>query len=185
VTRGAVYWHFRDKAALFDAMQIRAKLPQKDVINHLLSEEDATPEALERLGVSCREILHTMVADERRRRVYTILLFRCEYGEEMRHSAERMRENNRQMKERLTRFFELSAQRGTLSRAWPPQAATLALDGLMFGLINRLLQTDEPREALGGSQACVDSFFRSLAEPAQAAAQEPENTGRTMERQAT
>src|ERR1043165_9375663 len=32
VTRGAIYWHFKDKAKLFDAMMQRVVLPAEDLL---------------------------------------------------------------------------------------------------------------------------------------------------------
>jgi AcrR family transcriptional regulator len=166
VTRGAVYWHFRDKVALFEAMQARARLPQEDVLECLLAARTAAPEALNRLGLACRDVLHTLAHDDQRRRVYTILLRRCEYVEEMHAAAERMRHNNRQVVERVTRFFALAAESGTLAPHWSPPLAALALDGLMFGLITRLLESERPGEVATLSQDTVDAFFRSLSNPA-------------------
>ena len=47
VTRGAVYWHFKNKAALFDAMMQRVSLPMEEMSARI---SEATPEI--RFGIS-------------------------------------------------------------------------------------------------------------------------------------
>src|ERR1700743_396684 len=74
VTRGAVYWHFKDKIQLCEAMMQRVFLPQEDILEQLATRETATP--LEDLKSACGHSLNLMATDKRRQRVVSILMFR-------------------------------------------------------------------------------------------------------------
>src|SRR5579872_3748718 len=73
VTRGAVYWHFRNKLDLFEAMKTRAQLPQGDVMDRLAAGEIDAP--LPVLKETCCDCLRLIASDEKRRRVFAIMLF--------------------------------------------------------------------------------------------------------------
>jgi TetR/AcrR family acrAB operon transcriptional repressor len=55
MTRGAIYWHFKDKNALFKAMCDRAFLPMEVLLNEITSSTDDDPLlALRRLNLHFR-----------------------------------------------------------------------------------------------------------------------------------
>lgn len=161
VTRGALYWHFADKVALFEAMQARARLPQEDVIARLLDDNAVHP--LAGLCTACSDALRLVATDERRRRVYTILLKRCEYVEEMQEAAERKKRNMTEILDRLTRLFERAARDGALSPGWPPRLAAFSLHGLMLGLLSDWLDRPGDFDLATVGPQCVEAFFRGLA----------------------
>jgi len=81
LTRGAVYWHFRDKADLFNAMMDRAVLPFEQHWLEGAASDAADP--LSRLRELLHDILRQLAVDERLRRVFTISTQKVEYVGEL------------------------------------------------------------------------------------------------------
>ena len=80
VTRGAIYWHFKDKADLFDAMLERVTVPlEADVEQLLASERDPLRAWCAHL---CRA-LHQIAHDTQTRRVLQIAMQKVEHAAEM------------------------------------------------------------------------------------------------------
>ncbi|MFO7482649.1 TetR family transcriptional regulator [Oceanibaculum nanhaiense] len=168
VTRGAVYWHFRNKIDLFEAMQQRTRLPQEDVLEELA--ENGSDDPLEALRDSCKGALVTIARDDQRRRVCCILLHRCEYVEEMGEPEIRQLRNKEHMIALLIRIFETAQKLGTLAPHWTPLTAALGLHGLMHGLISDWVNGSIPHDLAEYGPPCVDGFFEALiARPAKVA----------------
>ena len=87
VTRGAVYWHFQNKAHLFHEMLNQVRLPPEQMAERLCSCTQQQP--LRALRELCLDGISALGRDEQKRRVMTILLHRCEFTEELREAEER------------------------------------------------------------------------------------------------
>src|SRR5258708_36765332 len=77
VTRGAISWHFKDKAELFDAMMQRVVLP----VDAMLAGADCCEEAnpLELLRRATLDVLLRTARDPRTQRGFDIAYHNCEY----------------------------------------------------------------------------------------------------------
>lgn len=147
VTRGAVYWHFADKAALFFAMR-DTSLPAVDQADvFLLSENIANP--LDAIEQSMLSFFDTLANCAEVRETFEIMYLRCEYVDEF---APVLHEINKpchdflaKLKLAYQRALDLGCMRGGLD----PDA--MALDSISFigGLFNNWLSSqpgDELRE---------------------------------------
>lgn len=157
MTRGAIYWHFADKAALFEAMQERGRLPQE--IAAALMEASASNDPLRHLGDVTIEALRHLAADKRSQRVCAIMLLRCEFVGEMAGVLERMRTADKQMHEAVHAAFEDLAQRDLLSPRWTPETATHAHLASIGGLIKHWLGTDKRFDLLQVGEPLVRCLF--------------------------
>ncbi|HQA10069.1 MAG: TetR family transcriptional regulator [Zoogloea sp.] len=78
VTRGAVYWHFKNKSDLFFAMREEATLPFLDRV--IFDEEDDDP--LGGIERALQEIIRVLVDQPQTRETLDIVTFKCEYVDE-------------------------------------------------------------------------------------------------------
>jgi TetR/AcrR family transcriptional regulator, acrAB operon repressor len=77
-TRGAIYWHFRDKADLFNAMIDRVRLPLEDAFRSVL-ETEAGRDPMPALRAALEQVLDRAVNDARTRCVFEVATHKVEY----------------------------------------------------------------------------------------------------------
>jgi len=158
VTRGAIYWHFTGKLALVRAMQERAYQPQEEFIEarDLLND----PDPLGALHQVTTESIARFAADERAKRVYSIMTMRCELVGEMEEAVLCFRDAEDQMRATIIAVFERAQLRGDLHPAWTPQTAMEACTCVFSGLFNQWLLSCENFDIVEVGSLLVDSLFQ-------------------------
>lgn len=160
VTRGAVYWHFRNKADVFDAMYCRVHLPMEDLFNQVLSLEDGG--AVAALRDFCVQSLLSLARNPRRRRVYTILFHRCEFIGELGDSNERLIAIQHRGLASMEALFRRERELGTLPHVCPRLAAVTIHTG-MLGLYFDYLREPTAYDLEHQAASLVDLMFRCVS----------------------
>ncbi|QDQ28465.1 TetR family transcriptional regulator [Chitinimonas arctica] len=141
MTRGAIYWHFANKAAIFTAMCDRVSLPMQAMLNTLVADPGDDP--LGRLVQDGADILRQVANDPRTLRVFEIILFKTELSEVvaevMAEEAERAASCRRQM----AIVLQAAQRLGQLPAHVDCYLAAFALNSFLIGCIREWLELRE------------------------------------------
>lgn len=164
LTRGAIYWHFADKLALFDAMMARIDLPMEQALAAAeAGAQDGRPAdplaALRTLAL----VPFTLMREEPRvRRVFTILMHRAEFVGDLAPLAGRQHEALRAFLVRLERLFEAARRAGALAPGTDPRLAAIALLALTDGLLRLCTQGDCSELLMAAVAPAVDALLAGV-----------------------
>ena len=138
VTRGAIYWHFANKAELFNAMREQVTLPLVDRTDFaLLEPPDGDPlTGIERFMHSVAE---AVLQDKDTRKTFEILSLKCEYVDELRHELTRQGRQCSELLQTLTRRYRDAAAAGTLRADIDPDLAGMESCAFVIGVVRMSL----------------------------------------------
>ena len=160
VTRGAIYWHFRDKAELFDAMMQRVVLPAEEMLERAECTGEADPLRLLR-GATVDVLLRT-ARDPRMQRVFEIAYHKCEYvgdaeGVRARHIA-----SQNECLKTIETGFRACVAAGRLPASVNPRVAAVGAMSLVSGLIANWVLDRKSFALERHAETLVDVYFRGL-----------------------
>jgi TetR/AcrR family acrAB operon transcriptional repressor len=145
VTRGAVYWHFRNKADLFMAVRTDTGSLLK-----LSPEKGADP--LHRLELSLLESIRRLRLEDKTRQTYEVMLWRCEYVGEFSTVRDDLMEAGRSYLDEVGDLYREARDAGLTDPRLDPALAALETFCLYAGVLKVWLA------------APADSILRNNAE---------------------
>lgn len=162
VTRGAVYWHFESKAAVFDAMMQRVACPLESMLLDL-GHGESDGATLERIRQAVVNLLQRVSGDEQVRRVFDIAWHKCEYVADTAEIRDRYLQVGRQHLEAMTAAFALVQREGRLAPGVVPALAARGLLALLEGLIGKWTLDPEAYPLAEEGTAIVEAYLRGVA----------------------
>jgi len=138
ITRGGVYWYYKNKQEIFLAIHEKLHTSLTDEIIRLIEDDPADPlGAIERF---CVDMFRRMRTDESFFKTLSIFNVKCEYSGE---PAYLMEEQNRRIEEALaymTSVFEKAQARGLVFGDVAPSTIPIALACFIEGVVTVYLK---------------------------------------------
>jgi TetR/AcrR family acrAB operon transcriptional repressor len=160
VTRGAIYWHFRNKSELFTAMVGRVTLPPEDMASR--GDDPADEDPLVLLKNAAVGALKRTATDMQRQRVFDIVTHKCEYIEEMAGVKARLNEIKCNCVDRTEKAIRNAMKRGQLPKNLDARLAAIGLDAMIFGLISNWLADRSYVKLERDAEALIDRYLSCL-----------------------
>lgn len=165
VSRGAIYWHFKDKGALFNAMMDRITLPLEiafDVAACPTAPSNGKFDLLLRIRQATLDALSQIVNDAQMRRVLEVSTQKVEYVDAL--QAVRLR-HIAVMRGFVGRFEQAIASAALNARmllTMPAHTAALGFHALVEGLIQNWLLESQAFDLLEVGRRTIDAYLRGL-----------------------
>jgi TetR/AcrR family acrAB operon transcriptional repressor len=161
VTRGAIYWHFKDKSAVFNAMIDRVRLPMEQSTALLGMQGDTRP--LTTLRAQLLGILTSMAGDEQAQRVVEIVTHKVEYVGDLVAVRERRLQIRRDFLALLERTLRSGQRRGEIVRVPSAKKMAIGLHALLDGLIRNWMLDPSAFDLLAVGRGAFDAHLAGLA----------------------
>jgi TetR/AcrR family transcriptional regulator, acrAB operon repressor len=160
LTRGAIYWHFTDKADLFNAMMERATMPLEETDSVCgFKSADIT---LAQMREGFVGVLKRVVADPQMKRVFAIATHKVEYTDEMRAARDRHLEVRNACLADVARVLRQAMRRGELARRMPAKTAAVGLHALLDGLLQNWMLDPAGFDLVKVGGQVLDAYLGSL-----------------------
>ena len=160
MTRGAIYWHFKNKVDLFEAMAERIRLPLESLSDACADRDE--PDPLGRLREFWVQALKEAARNSRRRRILTILFHKCELNQEAKQLEVRRQSAIIDYLQHMQGCLQSAIDKGQLPADLNTHQAAVAKHALFIGLLNNWLFLPGSFDLEACAEPMVDSYFDML-----------------------
>lgn len=161
VTRGAVYWHFKNKAEVVDAVINRVSVPFYHGLERVSRADGTTP--LRDLRETLRASLSDLANTSRVRCVIEVIELRSEVPAEGDAISDLRKAGMRKTHARISAAFERAAALGQLRPDMDPESCARSLHFVIYGALRMYLLDPEHIDLKRDALAAIDLVLRAVA----------------------
>lgn len=159
MTRGAIYWHFKDKKELFHALCDRAFLPMETLLNEISGSSIDEPIAtIRRLNL---HFLRQVTINPRQTKVFDIIFHRCEKTAEM-QSFIQERESRAECIDQIAEIFKAAVAKGELPLNTDIAIAVQINHAFLVGLAHEWLIDPSAYDLSACAETMIDVLIAGL-----------------------
>ncbi len=156
-TRGAIYWHFKNKADVFNAMMARITLPMEEALQRLGHNPGQQP--LTELQRALLDALDKIATDERTRRVFEVATLKVEYVDELLAVKLRQLQTQQAVTQNIQRSLMDACVQSAQTMTVPAAIAAQGLHALVVGLIQTWLLEPKAFDLVAMAEPCIRAYL--------------------------
>ncbi len=160
VTRGAIYWHFKNKADVFEAMMERMTLPMEEMVAR--AGDNAITDPLVIVRNCALTVLERLAADPQYQRVLEICCYKVEYVDEMEQLRARHIECRSECLAKIEQGLRQASKKGLLAPGVNPRLAAVGLHALVDGLMLNWVLDPKYLSLAKAAKPLIDGYIDGL-----------------------
>ena len=160
LTRGAVYWHFRDKTDVFTAMCDRVQLPMEATLARVGEIHHHDPLAALR-GVAVNALVQ-LATDPGVQAVFDVIFHKCEFAAEFATIAARRRTTDSACHLSVERLLQQAVAKRQLPRDTDTRVAALGMNAFMVGVMHQWVRLPAAYDLERAAPQMIDLFLAGL-----------------------
>lgn len=161
LTRGAIYWHFKNKLDLFSALHEQM---HGVFMEHLTAVQNVeTDQPLHQLATMCTNMLCEIYDNEDHRKALSIFTLKCDYSGDMAPFLAIQNEKKMEGVEVIHALFRRAIELGQLRNNTDEKILSLSMFCYICGIMTESLRSPDLVDMKTQSKALVDIFFKGIA----------------------
>ncbi len=160
LTRGAIYWHFKNKGDLFEAMIQRVVLPMEQMAERFADMALEDPLLFVKAGAM--NAFRLIETDKRTQCVFEVMIHKCEAVGDMAAVRERQRDNRNECLAYVEQGFVNAVKKGQLPKSVHPRHAAIGMHALVDGLITNWVMAPGYFSLTKDGERIIDSYLAGL-----------------------
>ena len=160
VSRGAIYWHFKNKMEIFDVLHERLYQPLSEMILKDMKLDHPFP--LQKMQQLCIDLMLDVADNKQKQYAITLFLIKMDYSGDLQKYRQPHRERKHANVDLFRHYFEKAIARKQLSAEQDPAALAMAVRCYLKGIVFEYLGDPETFDMNAQAPTLINTFFQHM-----------------------